>query len=231
MHNKSVFVVVAAGSGSRFGSALPKQFCELAGRPVVMHAIEAMRRGMPDAREVIVVSESMVEFWHELCEHHGFESPEVVIGGPTRLHSVRNALEALSAMPPDTVVAIHDGARPLLDPAVASSAVERLGHAECQGVIPIVPLVDSIRYLDSEHPAGTAVDRSRYCAVQTPQVFMLGVLSHAYRVATSSAATFTDDASVVEACGVRLATVSGTPENIKITNPLDLRIAAAILGD
>lgn len=223
-----VAVTVAAGSGTRFGAALPKQFCELAGRPVVMHAIEAMRRGAPAARRLVVISEPMVSFWHELCRRHAFESPEVVHGGATRLESVRNAIVALSDMPESTVVAIHDGARPLLPPSVVESALARLCRHDCDGVVPVVPLTDSIRQLDGHSPAGRAVDRNLYRAVQTPQVFTLGTLRRAYEAALTSETTFTDDASVVEAIGGRLATVDGSPTNIKITNPLDLHIASVL---
>ncbi len=104
-------IIVAAGSGSRFGSEIPKQFLDLQGKPVVAHAVDAFRNALPDAEIRLVLSEEMIPLWNGLCAEHGFESPIIVPGGATRWESVKNALSSLSEAPASATVMIHDGAR------------------------------------------------------------------------------------------------------------------------
>ncbi|MCM1111492.1 MAG: 2-C-methyl-D-erythritol 4-phosphate cytidylyltransferase [Clostridium sp.] len=222
----TVSVVVAAGTGSRFGSELPKQFCPMAGRPVLMHTIEALRRALPDGEMLLVVSREKELFWLDLCEMYGFDSPRIVYGGATRWESVRNAVMALSAVPPQTIVAVHDGARPLLPAEVVREAVEAVG-AGAAGAIPAVAVTDSLR-VDTPSGATEAVDRSLYHSVQTPQVFRLETLRRAYSAPFSG--SFTDDASVVEAAGEKVVLTPGSWRNIKITNPADIAVAETIFG-
>lgn len=239
---RTAVVVVAAGTGSRFGASLPKQFCLLEGRPVLMHTVSALRRALPDAEIVLVLSPSMTDYWHGLCASCGFDSPRVVAGGATRWESVRNAVVTLGE--DCDVVLIHDGARPIVDADMVGRVV---AAARCNGVaIPVVPVTDSLRckvdtvttaVANSDTTADAnpckrlgatrAVDRSRYLAVQTPQGFDARVITEAYRLPYSPA--FTDDASVVEAAGYAVATVDGDSCNIKITNPGDIDIAAVYL--
>lgn len=225
MSDKSVHVIiVAAGSGSRFGGDIPKQFVPLCGRPVVFYPVEAFRKALPDAEITLVISPSMEELWQSLCARHGFTSPRTVYGGATRWESVRNALAAVSAH--DTVY-IHDGARPLVTPML----IERLGAAisdgRADGALPAVALTDSIRRLGREG-ASAAVDRAGYRAIQTPQVFDGHRLEQAYRLPYNPA--FTDDASVMEAAGFdNIALVDGDSRNIKITHGGDLALAAFYL--
>ena len=137
-------IIVAAGTGSRFGADVPKQFCILAGRPVLMHAIERFRRYLPEAGITLVVSESMHEYWLELCERYGFESPEVVHGGATRSDSVRNAVLSLGYEP--DVIMVHDGARPLVAASVVAGVLAAMECEEVCGAIPAVAVTDSLRY-------------------------------------------------------------------------------------
>jgi len=227
MYAGTTHIVVAAGSGSRFGSGLPKQFCLLDGRPVVMHAIDALRRATPGAPVVLVISGPMLGMWRELCERHGFESPAVAFGGASRWESVRNGLALVSS--DCTIVAIHDGARPLVTPEVVRAVVDEVA-AGAQGAVPAVPVTDSLRRLECDAPShGRAVDRSEYVAVQTPQAFRRDLLDLAYSRPFQS--RFTDDASVMEAAGFTdLRLTPGSPVNIKITNPDDLAVAEIILS-
>lgn len=216
-------VIVAAGSGSRFGSALPKQFCDLAGRPVLMHTVDAFRKAFPAGNIVIVLSREMSAFWHELCLRHGYDSPAVAFGGRTRWHSVRNALDSLDAAP-DDIILVHDGARPVVDTTMCrrlTDAAIRSGAA-----IPVMPLSESIRRVDADGNS-TAEDRSRYLSVQTPQAFNARVLLSSY--ARPRKDTFTDDASVVEDAAHSVSLVEGSPHNIKITYPDDIRVAEIYL--
>lgn len=211
-------IVVAAGSGSRFGSDLPKQFCRLGDRPVVMHAIETLRahgRG----RVVLVISQTMQDTWYTLCAEYNFESPELTYGGATRWQSVRNAVEHFGSTA--DIITIHDGARPLL----SGQLIRRLTDAVqsgCKAVVPAIPVTDSLR-VTSKDGSNHAIDRSSTVAVQTPQAFDGALLRHAYLQPES--ASFTDDASVVESIGGKIDIVDGETSNIKITRPLDIAVA------
>lgn len=221
---KTVHIIVAAGTGSRFGADVPKQFCTLRGLPVVMHTINRFRHICPDDRIVLVISSQMRDFWHELCAEYSFDSPETVAGGATRWHSVKNAIEA--ACGDADIITVHDGARPLVSAEVIHRVLDAL---ETTGaVIPAVPVTDSLRIVTDS--SNSSVDRSLYRAVQTPQAFDGSLLRQAYSAPFSP--TFTDDASVAESCGAKIAIVDGDPTNIKITHPRDLAIAGIIIdGD
>ena len=191
---------------------------------MVMHAINALRRSLPDASCAIVVAPDRVDYWHELCRQHRFNSPAVVVGGDTRWQSVKNALDAAPA--DAEVVAIHDGARPLPSAAVIQAVTDALTEPAVHGAVPAVAVTDSLRMVTYE--GSKPVDRSLLRAVQTPQVFRAELLRQAYRLPYQP--TFTDDASVMEAAGfTAIALTEGSPDNIKITNPRDIAIAEAIM--
>ena len=225
--SKICVIIVAAGSGSRFGAALPKQFCSLDRRPVLMHTIERLHLSIPQAVMILVLSDSCHELWNSLCLKHGFRSPSVVYGGDTRWRSVKNAIDAV----PDDIdfILVHDGARPVVDTPMIERVIAPFSDSSLEGVIPVVPVVDSLRELT---PAGesVAVDRSRYRAVQTPQAFPARLLRKAYTLPFSE--VFTDDASVMAAAGYdKLLLVDGDSRNIKITHSADLEIAQIYMRD
>lgn len=220
-------IIVAGGSGSRFGADVPKQYCLLDGRPVLMHTIDAMREAVPFGEMLLVISRDMHPLWQSLCRSSAFESPRVVYGGPTRASSVRNALMSIGAVSPDDVVLIHDGARPLVDRVTVANVLDKLLGSRPDGVIPVVPVTDSIRLITDS--GSQPVDRSLYRAVQTPQGFYLGELMQAYERPEEKG--WTDDASVMASAGkTDIVLACGSPENIKITNPIDIDLAAAILN-
>lgn len=219
-------IIVAAGTGNRFGGDIPKQFVELCGRPVLAHTIEAFRQALPEAEITLVLSHGMMPLWRELCMSHGIESPHVVAGGATRWESVRNAVESLAGADPSATVLIHDGARPLVTGRVIQSAAAAARNAD--GAIPAIPVTDSLRVLDENCAGSTPVDRARFRAVQTPQAFALWRLRRAYALPYEP--SFTDDASVLAAAGFHnIALTEGSPENIKLTTPTDLLLARAII--
>ena len=222
-NNNILHIIVAAGSGSRFGSSLPKQFCELAGRPVLMTAISRFRE-YGRGNIVVVLSEQMVEFWEDLCRQHSFRSPKVVIGGVSRFDSVKNAIMACGG--DADIITVHDGARPLVDTEVIDRVVTAV-EAGAKGVVPAIAVTDSLRMLIGENGESESVVRSRFRAVQTPQGFDGDVLREAYSQPYRS--EFTDDASVVESIGRKIVMVDGSPYNIKITNPADIKVAEAYL--
>lgn len=214
-------IIVAAGSGSRFGAALPKQYCLMNGRPVLMYTIENMRVALPDSHIVLVLNKDFVDYWAELCEQYSFESPCVVVGGDSRWQSVKNAIDTI---PGDAeVITVHDGARPIVDRMMVERLIAALDEAP--GAIPVVSVTDSLRQLNEQ--GSVPVDRALYKAVQTPQAFQAEKLIEAYSLPFTP--TFTDDASVMAAMGYEVALVEGDTYNIKITNPLDIEIAQLYL--
>lgn len=214
-------VIVAGGQGLRMGTDIPKQFLLLAGRPVLMHTLGLFAHC---ERIVLALPQGQIAYWHELCEQYHFDlEHQVCAGGETRFHSVQHALEALGET--SGLVAVHDGVRPLVSPAVIAACYE--AASSYGAALPCLPVIDSLRQLegDSSH----AVPRRAYVAVQTPQTFELERLRAAYDLGYDEC--FTDDASVYEAAGLGCPhLVVGHAENIKITNPQDLATAEYLLG-
>ena len=219
---KTIAIIVAGGSGTRFGAELPKQFLELGGKPVLMRTIEAFGDDAVDV--VVTLPADQMDFWREVCGRYAFAVPHrVVAGGKTRWHSVKNALDSIEGVADVDVIAVHDGVRPL---ATADLIHRVLEAARRDGAaIPVVTLNDSVRQVDGD--ASHALDRSSLRAVQTPQAFDARLLLEAYRQPFDP--TFTDDASVVERAGHGVTLVEGDPQNLKITRPMDLALAEYLL--
>jgi len=218
-------IIVAAGSGLRFGSALPKQFCELEGLPVVMHAIKRFRDVLPEAEILLVINRDFRSKWTDLCRKHNFISPTIIDGGLSRWHSVKNAISVIPKSWKGPVL-IHDGARPLVEKKVIIRLLEKLKEG-ADGVVPCIPAVDSLR-MATDSLRSKTVDRSRFFAVQTPQAFPANIIAKAYDCQYSP--QMTDDASVCEINGysnIRIA--EGSPSTLKITHPADLATAAYYL--
>ena len=214
-------LIVAAGSGKRFGTDIPKQFLELAGRPVIMHTIQRFLAFSADVRFIVVLPTGYVSYWKELTVKYAFDVPHVVAeGGSTRFFSVKNGL-ALTG--DDGLVAVHDGVRPLVSPdtiARCFEAAQKFGNA-----VPSVIPSDSVR-LETEKGSET-YDRNHVRLIQTPQVFRTEIIKKAYLQEYSP--DFTDDATVVEKSGQIIHLVEGNRENIKITSPEDLAVTEAML--
>lgn len=214
-------IIVAAGSGSRFGASLPKQYCLLDGKPILMHTIDNMRNALPGSQIILVLNKDFVDYWDDLCKEYSFESPMVVVGGETRWQSVKNAISLISAEA--QFISVHDGARPFVNKAMVERLISALDFAS--GAIPVVAVTDSLRCVEEDR--SIPVDRSRYRAVQTPQMFHATKLIDAYSLPFDE--TFTDDASVMAAMGYDVTLVEGDAYNIKITHPLDIDIANVYL--
>lgn len=221
-------ILVAAGSATRFGGAVPKQFMELEGVPVAARAAHAFAKAVPGCPVIVALPAADTSRWQAVLEPHMPPGTIYVAGGATRWESVKNAVEAIPAeASANTPVLVHDAARPLVTDTVIDAV--RRAVVNTDGVVPVVPVTDSLRRLDDAAPCGTeSVDRSLYRGVQTPQGATLWRMREAYRQPFDEA--FTDDASVLAAAGfVNIVTVPGSPYNIKITNPLDLEIARVLL--
>jgi 2-C-methyl-D-erythritol 4-phosphate cytidylyltransferase len=213
--NKSV-IIVAGGSGLRMGHDIPKQFLLIAGTPILMHTIHRFAAFDSSMQIVVVLPQSQVGYWQELCQAHHFTIPhEIALGGEARFNSVQNGL---SKVIPGNLVAIHDGVRPFVSVQTLRACFDM---AQQQGnAIPVIDVIESVRQIDGL--MSRSVDRSLYRLVQTPQVFQWEQINAAYNLPFDS--SFTDDASVVEKAGFIIHLASGNRENIKITTPIDLMI-------
>lgn len=216
-------IIVAGGKGTRFGSYIPKQFLPLCGRPVLMHSIE--RFAESSVKIIVVLPETQIEDWLQLCKEHEFIVPHTIVaGGSTRFGSVKNALDCINPLAGD-LIAVHDGVRPLVDMQIIDEAYK---VAATEGsAVPVVEVTDTVRQLGDDGVSSKALLRSKLKAVQTPQVFDAYVLKSSYDVSFSE--SFTDDASVVESSGYKITLTNGNPRNIKITHSIDLLIAEELL--
>ena len=220
---RTAVIVPAAGRGERLGPGAPKALRTLAGQPILLHAVRNLATARDIDMIVVAVPEDSVDESRALLV--GIELPLVIVsGGETRQDSVARALLAL---PPEVdVVLVHDAARPL----VPSEVVDRVAAAVRAGapaVIPTLGVVDTIKEVDADGVVQATLDRSRLHAVQTPQGFVRDVLQTAH--AASDGGDATDDAGMVERMGVKVHVVPGHEEAFKITRPLDLVLAEAIL--
>ena len=220
-------VVPAAGSGERLGAGTPKAFCEIGGRTLLELAVAGLvESGVVDHVAVAVPPDRIDQARRILGGR-----VTVVAGGPDRTHSVSLALSAVNeyapAAPPAFVL-VHDAARALTPPNLIVRVVEalRAGHA---AVVPAVPLSDTIKAVDANGAVLGTPERAGLRAVQTPQGFATDLLVRAYRAARDSGAGFTDDASLVEHVGGQVQIIPGDPLAFKITTPLDLLLADAIV--
>ncbi len=214
-------IIVAGGSGSRMNAGIPKQFIELAGKPILMHTIEKFYSANLSVKIIVVLPENEVEKWKELCAKNNFKiKHEVVAGGETRFHSVKNGLERAGET---GVTGIHDGVRPLVSAALINKCFSEA--AKNGNAVPCIPVTDSIRTLDGNQ--NRILSRDAIVKIQTPQCFSSALLKKAYKQDYKN--LFTDDASVVEATGEKINLIEGEESNIKITFPIDLDIANVLL--
>jgi len=214
-------VIVAGGSGKRMGAEIPKQYLEIAGKPVLMHTIEKFKAFNESIEIITVLPEDQLRFWAELQKKHSFSIPHTLVkGGKTRFFSVRNGLKFVET---PSLVAIHDGVRPFVSIETIKRCFDtavNLGNA-----IPVIPPSDSFRMLTEK--SSSSINRLLLRQVQTPQVFRSELIKKAYL--QDYIPEFTDDASVLEKAGIKINLVDGNRENLKITNPEDLIISAALL--
>jgi 2-C-methyl-D-erythritol 4-phosphate cytidylyltransferase len=218
---KKYAIIVAGGTGERFGAQIPKQFLPLKGLPILMHTIQVFSNFDNSIDLVVTLPSSYFELWESLCREYKFTVPhKVIAGGETRFHSVKNGLDAITDN--NSLVAIHDAVRPLVNADTLLRCFEtarRSGNA-----IPVIPFFDSIRELKDD--MSFPVNRDSFVLVQTPQIFKTEAIKKAYQQKFSS--EFTDDASVFEKDDNKILLVEGNVENIKITSRADMLIAEAL---
>lgn len=217
-------VVVAAGSARRMGG-IDKMLAPLGAMPVLVHTLYALQDS-PCIDQIVVVTRSdlLVEV-SQLCKTYRLDKvTKVVVGGAERTHSVWAGLQEI---PTDAaLIAIHDGARPLVRQEVIDAVVSRA--AETGAAAPAVPVTDTIKRAENGLAVET-VDRSALWAVQTPQVFEAGLIRAAVEKAVADQVLLTDDCAAVERLGMKVSLTEGSRDNIKITTPFDLLLGEAIL--
>ncbi len=215
-------IIVAGGSGRRMGGSLPKQFMMLGNEPILARSINRIHEALPAAEIVVVLPKDHIELWKNIAARFEVAEHKIACGGEERFHSVLNGLQALSKE--IEYIGIHDAVRPLVSKRLIIKLM--LEAEKNAAVIPVVAPPDSYRKVEGE--LSHIIDRSTLRIVQTPQVFQASVLRKAYEQGFSPA--FTDDASVVEMAGHKITLVEGERENIKITTPVDMTIAEAIIA-
>ena len=216
----AVALIVAAGSGERLGAGRPKALLALAGRPMLQWSIDALT-ATAGVESIIVALPP------------GASAPggvAAVQGGASRSESVRIALAA--ARPDEQVVLVHDAARPLLTPALADAVLAALeGDDGADAAIAAAPVTDTIKRAGEDRVVTETPPRSELWSVQTPQVFRRAALARALDVAAHELAGATDDASLIERAGGRVVIVPAPSENLKVTTPVDLRLAELLLAE
>lgn len=218
-------LVVAAGASQRMGG-VNKILQPLDGVPVLVRTLTALQLARK-VDEIIVAAreEDLVEI-SRLCKEYGVtKCTKVIRGGESRVHSA--FLAAMSASPESELLAVHDGARPLVTPELTDRVIT--AAARCGAAVPAMPLKDTVKAFQEDGAVIQTLDREGLRAVQTPQVFTASLLKAALQSALERADAVTDDASALEALGKVVFLVEGEEENLKITTPLDLILAEAIL--
>ncbi len=230
---KKYALIVAGGSGTRMQADIPKQFLLLAGKPVLMHTIIQFEKYSEENLAIILVlPQEQISFWEELCKKHQFSTPhKIIAGGKSRYQSVKNGLNSIKIEenPDDaennTIVAIHDGVRPLVSVSVIAQSFEM---AKNKGnAVVCVPLKDSIRQVNTVNNTSQAVNRADFRLIQTPQTFQLNQIKKAYLLPETP--ELTDDSSIAEKAGFEIHLLEGNYQNIKITTPEDLVFAETLL--
>lgn len=219
-------IILAGGVGGRFQAEVPKQFAQVAGRPLLMHTLEAFDRCPLDLQIILVLGQDYISVWNKMIQNYNFEVKHtLVLGGEERFYSAKNALDTI---PDDdgVLVAIHDGVRPFV-----SQDVILQGYSKAQefgAVVPAIATVNPIRLQKDGYSESLDrfYDRSNIHIVQTPQVFKYSIIKQALDQDYQD--TFRDDSVPVEHLGHQIHVIEGNRENIKITFPLDLVYAEVL---
>ena len=217
-------VIVAAGMASRM-EGIDKILAPLGELPVLVHTLGVFQ-DCPLVQEIVVVTrEDLLVEVSRMCRDYGMDKvSKVVVGGAERIHSVRSGLQEVR---PDTqLIAIHDGARPLVTLDILKQTILRAG--ETGAAAPAIPIVDTVKRAEGDMAVET-VDRSALRAIQTPQVFQADLIRAAVQKALEDGESVTDDCAAVVRLGRKVALTRGSRENLKITTPFDLLLGEAIL--
>lgn len=215
-------IIVAGGIGSRMGNSTPKQFLLLHDKPVLYYTIKTFLEAYGDVKIILVLPEEYMDMGREIVDgYFDYSRIQITAGGDTRFHSVQNGLKLVHE---ESIVFVHDGVRCL----VSKELIHRCYHmaVEAGSAVPVLPLKESVRLITEEKDS-EALDRNRIVSVQTPQTFHSKILLPAFEIDYKE--RFTDEATVVEAFGLKISLLFGEESNIKITKPIDLVIAEKLL--
>ena len=216
-------VIVAGGNGSRMNSAVPKQFLLIKNKPVLYYTLHTFLNAYDDLKIILVLPEEYVAAGQEIIDAwFDYKRIKITIGGRTRFHSVQNGLQLVEE---ESIVFVHDAVRCLLTEQLVKNCYD--AALEFGAAIPVVDCKDSVRLVTGN--GNEALERRNVKLVQTPQVFLSTILLPAFNIDYKD--KFTDEASVVEAFGMKVQLVEGEEDNIKITRPIDLLIAEKLMDE
>jgi 2-C-methyl-D-erythritol 4-phosphate cytidylyltransferase len=218
---KKIAVIVAGGTGTRMNNTVPKQFLLLNGKPVLFYTIKTFLQSYEDMKVILVLPEEHVAAGQEIIDaFFDYNRIKITIGGRTRFHSVQNGLQLVEE---ESIVFVHDAVRCLLSTDLITRCYE--AAVEYGAAIPVIDSKDSVRMINGDD--NTALERTNIKLVQTPQTFHSKILLPAFNIDYKD--KFTDEATVVEAFGLKVHLVKGEENNIKITRPQDMLLAASLL--
>ena len=220
-------VIAAAGSGTRMGADIPKQFMEVGSKPVLAYTLEKFQNNPRISEIVIVTREDSIVLCKDIADIWGISKVSVITeGGATRQESVVKGISQLSRS--DGYVLIHDGARPLISDSAIDKCIDSVIENKAAAVG--VRMKDTVKYSDNGKFITKTVDRSRLWLIQTPQAFDIQLISDCHKKAVSEGFEATDDCMLAEHYGIDVALVEGEYENIKITSPADIYVMEGLLG-
>jgi 2-C-methyl-D-erythritol 4-phosphate cytidylyltransferase len=218
-------IIVAAGTGTRMGSSTPKQFLLLNDKPILYYTLKVFLEAYPDIQIILVLPEEYTDLGREIIDaYFDYSRIQITSGGETRFDSVKKGLALVGK---DSIIFVHDAVRCLVTADLIHRCYEnavRIGSA-----VPVIRSKDSVRLLNEEENDNEIIDRTKVVFVQTPQTFHSRILLPAFQIDYKE--RFTDEATVVEAFGLKIALVEGEENNIKITRPIDLLVAENLLKD
>lgn len=218
-------VIVAAGSATRM-QGIDKIMADLAGEPVIVHTVRAFENATCIDEIVVVARQDRLEEVQKVLQNGGFSKLTAVVpGGETRMDSVEAGLKAADRN--STLVAIQDGARPMVTGEIIGAAVQ--AATRCHAAAPGIPVKDTVKVIDGDNKVVSTPQRSTLRAVQTPQVFDRDLLQAAWQAARQQNQSYTDDCGAMEGIGMRVYMTEGSEENLKITTPFDLQVAELIM--
>lgn len=217
---KKYVVIVAAGSGTRMGKDIPKQFLMLGSKPILHYTLDAFLGAYPDINVILVIASRYMKWGEDIAKTYPEQNIQLVEGGKTRFQSVKNGLAKVKE---HSVIFVHDGVRCLVTGQLIHRCYEQ---AIMKGsAVPTVAVTETVRIIDGD--SHHMIDRNTVRMVQTPQTFLSPVLLHAFTQEEQE--SFTDEASVVEHAGEKIHLIEGEYTNIKITRPQDMAVAEEIL--
>jgi 2-C-methyl-D-erythritol 4-phosphate cytidylyltransferase len=218
---KKYAVIVAGGTGTRMGSDIPKQFMLLKDKPILYYSLNVFLEAFDDLQIILVLPADYAKLGQETIDAY-FDPSRIQIthGGDTRFQSVKNGLKLITE---ESIIFVHDAVRCLASEKLIFRCYE--SALKTGSAIPVIPSKDSVRILEDE--ASRSLDRNKVMLVQTPQTFHSKILLPAFQIDDKD--KFTDEATVVEAYGLKVSLVEGEENNIKITRPMDMLIAEKLL--